>query len=257
MLGAIAGDVIGSVFEHHPHKSTDFQLLSPACRVTDDSVLTIATARAILAGTAYGREYHSFGNKFPDAGYGKAFRAWLADDSMRPYGSWGNGSAMRVSPIGCAFDSLDAVMAEATRSAEATHDHPEGVKGAQAVAAAMFLARAGETKAAIRDQISEMFSYDLSRTVDEIRPAYQFDVSCAGSVPEAICCFLEANDFEEAVRLAISLGGDADTQAAIAGGIAEAFWGEVPREIANQVLVRIPAELRSVLEEFQAKYPVR
>jgi ADP-ribosylglycohydrolase len=257
LLGAIAGDVIGSVYERFPHKSTEFELFGPGSRFTDDSVLTIATAHALLTGASYCDAYHAFGNRYPDAGYGGAFRGWLSSDDREPYGSWGNGSAMRVSPVGLAGESLDAVLVEAARSAAATHDHPYGITGAQAVAAAVFLARNGVPKDGIRKQVAELSGYDLSRSVSAIRATYTFDVSCQGSVPEAITCFLEADDFEHAVRLAVSLGGDADTQAAIAGGIAEAFWGGVPRHIAGPTLERLPRELREIVDRFTERHPLR
>lgn len=257
MLGAIAGDIIGSVFEHRPIKSTGFDLFDARSRITDDTVLTVATAHAILYGEDYAKAYHAYGNRYPDAGYGRSFRQWLASDGLRPYGSWGNGSAMRVSPIGLAAVTVDDAIIRATASASATHDHPAGIRGAQAVACAVLQARTGESKDGIRDRLEELFGYDLSRPLDEIRSSYSFDVSCDGSVPQAIRCFLEATDFEHAIRLAISLGGDADTQAAIAGGIAEAYFGEVPPRIAEQALARLPRELRNTVDEFMRAHPMR
>ncbi len=254
MLGAIAGDVIGSVYEHRSNGSTEFPLLTDASRFTDDTVLTVATAEAILRGTDYESAYRSWASRYPDAGYGGTFRRWVLDTGMGAYGSWGNGSAMRVSPVGWAYDSIETVLAEAAASASVTHNHAEGVRGAQAVALAVFLARTGATREEIRAEISTRFGYDLTRTIAEIRPEYHFDVSCQGSVPEAITAFLEASSVEDAVRLAISLGGDADTQAAIAGSIAEAFFGEVPTEIAAPVLARLPAEMREVVDEFARLY---
>ena len=182
------------------------------------------------------------------------FRAWLSRGDRAPYGSFGNGSAMRVGPVGLAMNSIDDVLAEAERSAAATHDHPEGIRGAQATALATFLARTGHPKTAIRREIEQRFGYDLSRSLDDIRPGYEFDVTCQGSVPEAITAFLDSDGVESAVRLAISLGGDADTQAAIAGGIAEAFHGGVPQEIETEVLARLPQEFRDVLTEFGRRF---
>jgi ADP-ribosylglycohydrolase len=257
MLGVIAGDVIGSPYEHHRIKHTDFPLFTPASRFTDDTVLTIATAHALLTGTSYAEAYHAYGCRYPRAGYGGAFRAWLASDERRPYGSWGNGSAMRVAPVGLAAGSIDEALAEAERSASATHDHPEGIRGAQAVALAVHLARTGASKERIRREVTERLGYDLARTLDAIRPTYRFDVSCQGSVPEAIVAFLESTGVEDAIRLAVSLGGDADTQAAIAGGIAEAYYGEVPEGIAEEVLKRLPAELLETYEAFVARHPIR
>lgn len=250
MIGAIAGDVIGSVHEWAPTKTTDFPLFTPASRFTDDTVLTVATAHAILTEAPYEDAYRRFGRRYPDAGYGGMFSEWLRAAEPRPYNSWGNGSAMRVSPVGFAFDSPDAVLREAEHSAAVTHDHPEGIRGAQATALAVYLARTGATKEEIREELTDRLGYDLRRRIDAIRPDYTFDVSCQGSVPEAIIAFLESEDVENAIRLAISLGGDADTQAAIAGGIAEAYYGEVPSSIVARVRARLPADLLRVIDEF-------
>lgn len=257
MLGSIAGDVIGSVYEVARIKHTDFPLFSPRSRFTDDSVLTIATAHALLTGQPYADAYHEFGNRYPNAGYGGAFRQWLARPDRRPYNSFGNGSAMRVGPVGLAMSTADDVLAEAVRSAAVTHDHTEGIRGAQAVALATFLARTGQTKDAICREIETQLGYDLSRTLGDIRPGYTFDVTCQGSVPEAITAFLESDSVESAIRLAISLGGDADTQAAIAGGIAEAFYGEVPDPIRTEVLSRLPHEFLEVITRFNARFGAR
>src|SRR5688572_18426294 len=254
MIGTIAGDIIGSVYEGDRIKHTDFPLFSEWSRFTDDTVLTVATAHALVTGRPYADAYHDFGRRYPHAGYGGSFRRWLSRDARMPYGSFGNGSAMRVGPVGLAMTTVDDVLAEAERSASATHDHPEGIRGAQAVALATFLARSGHSKDAIRREIERQLGYDLSRTLDETRPSYEFDVTCQGSVPEAITAFLESDGVESAIRLAISLGGDADTQAAIAGGIAEAFHGGVPEPIAQEVLARIPQEFRDVLSEFRRRF---
>ena len=254
MLGAIAGDVIGSVYEHEPTKRTDFPLFSPGSRFTDDTVLTVATAHAILSGTPYERAYLELGRRHPHAGYGRAFRGWLASPDPQPYGSWGNGSAMRVSSVGFVFDSVDTVLREAERSAVVTHGHPEGVKGAQAVALAVFLARTGASKDRIREELTSRFDYDLQRTVEQIRPTYTFEVSCQRSVPEAIVAFLDSHDLESAIRLAISLGGDADTQASIAGAIGEAFYGVVPEVIGAGVRSRLPDEFLDVIDAFERQY---
>jgi ADP-ribosylglycohydrolase len=253
MLGAIAGDVIGSVYEGREIKREDFPLFSPRCRFTDDTVLTVATAEAILSGADYGAKYREWYRAYPDRGFGGAFRAWGLSDAAGPYGSFGNGSAMRVSPVGWAFDGLDLVLAEARHSAAVTHDHPEGIKGAQATAAAVYLARTGASKDDLRAYLASTFGYDLNRTVEAIRPGYRFDVSCQGSVPEAVIAFLDSAGFEDAVRKAVSLGGDTDTQAAIAGSIAEAFYGGVPPEIERDVLRRLDARILAVLEAFRAK----
>jgi ADP-ribosylglycohydrolase len=256
MIGVIAGDVIGSVHEHAPTKSTDFPLFDPLCRFTDDTVLTVATAYAILTGTSYEGAYRDFGREHPDAGYGGSFYRWLFAEEPRPYNSWGNGSAMRVAPVGCAFGTVDEVLHEAERSAAVTHNHPEGIKGAQATALAVFMARSGASKENIREDLVQRFGYDLHRTVHQIRPNYQWDVSCQGSVPEAIIAFLDGCDVEDTIRLAVSLGGDADTQAAIAGGIAEAFYRHIPETMVVAVRERLPPRFIEVIEAFHRAFPL-
>ena len=256
MIGVIAGDVIGSVHEHALTKSTDFPLFDPRCRFTDDTVLTVATAYAILTGTSYEVAYRDFGREHPNAGYGGSFYEWLQSEDPYPYNSWGNGSAMRVAPIGFAFGKIDEVLFEAERSAAVTHNHVEGIKGAQATALAVFMARTGASKSEIRVHLEERFGYSLHRTVEQIRPDYQWDVSCQRSVPEAIVAFLDSSDVESAIRLAVSLGGDADTQAAIAGGIAEAFYGGVPEVIVRTVRERLPPRFIEVIDEFRQAFPL-
>ena len=204
-------------------KTTDFELFKSECTYTDDTVLTAATAQALMTDGDYAKAYQDFARRYADRGYGGNFSRWFRSDNPQPYNSWGNSSAMRVSPVGFAFNTVDEVLTEAKRSAEVTHNHPEGIKGAQATALAILLARQGLDKSTIRKEISERFAYDLSRSLDEIRPGYRFDVSCQGSVPEAIITFLESADYEDAIRKAISLGGDSDTIACVNGGIAEAF----------------------------------
>jgi len=253
IIGAIAGDIIGSVFEWHNVKSLDFKLFCPNSRFTDDSVLTIATMYALINDSDYTRAYHTFGRKFPNAGYGHSFRLWLSSDNPKPYNSWGNGSAMRVSPVGWYYNSIEDTLLEAKKSAKVSHNHPEGIKGAQAVAAAIFLARTGKSKDDIKNLITDRFGYDLNRKIDDIRPGYKFDVSCQGSVPEAIIAFLESTDFESAIRLAVSIGGDSDTIACITGGIAEAFYRNIPDKITDNVLNILPQELIGLIEEF-SKY---
>lgn len=255
MLGAIAGDVIGSVYEWASVKHCGFPLFAAESDFTDDSVLTVATAHAILTGTGFADAYHDFGRRYQHRGYGGGFKRWLKDDSRQPYDSWGNGSAMRVSPVGWVATSADHALALAEESAAVTHNHPEGIRGAQAVALAIYLARTGESQESIREQVATRLGYDLSRTTEEIRPEYTFDVSCQGSVPEAIIAFLDSTGYEDAVRLSISLGGDADTQAAITGGIAEAFWAGVPQPIADEVLRRLPDEFCEIIAEFQKRFP--
>jgi ADP-ribosylglycohydrolase len=254
MLGAITGDVIGSAYEARPIKTVRFPLFSRHSRFTDDTVLTVAVAHAILQGKDYAVCLKDVGRRYPGAGYGASFYRWLFSPTSEPYDSWGNGAAMRVSPVGFAFDSVDEVLAQARKSAEVTHNHPEGIKGAQATALAVYLARTGESKDAIGREIAQRFGYDMNRSLDEIRLEYTFDVSCQGSVPESIIAFLESQDFEDAIRKAVSLGGDADTMAAIAGGIAQAFYGEIPQEIVSGVRERLPVDLLAVLDAFNARY---
>ncbi|MFA5517055.1 MAG: ADP-ribosylglycohydrolase family protein [Desulfuromonadales bacterium] len=257
MLGAVAGDIIGSIYEHAPIKTRDFPLFAADCRFTDDTVLTIAVARAILDGAGYRENLLEFGRRYPDAGYGASFLRWLRDDDPQPYGSWGNGSAMRASPVGFACDSEEDVLAEARRSAAVTHDHPEGIKGAQAVALAVFFARSGRDRKFIRREIAHRFDYDLGRSVEAIRPGYAFDISCRGSVPEAIIAALDSDGWESAVRNAVSLGGDSDTLACIAGGIAEALYGGIPNAIRERTLAFLPADLRAIAVYFESRFPPR
>ena len=252
MLGAMIGDIVGSVYEWHNIKTADFPLFQPDCFFTDDTVLTAATAKALMYGISYTKAYQDFARRYPGRCYGGNFNSWIYLEDPKPYNSWGNGSAMRVSPVGFALDTVDEVLAEAKRSAAVTHDHPEGIKGAQATALAILLARQGATQPEIRAEISRRFDYDLNRTLDEIRPGYTFDVSCQGSVPEAIIAFLKSESFEDAVRKAISLGGDSDTIACITGGIAEAFYGGVPDPIAEQGLGFLPEEFLNILRDFKA-----
>ena len=235
MLGAIAGDIIGSVHEYVATKTTDFVLFHANCQFTDDTVLTVAVADCLLNHKPYGSTFQEYFWDYPGAGYGLRFAEWAKSKSTQAYNSFGNGSAMRVSPVGWAFESWEEVLAEAERSAEVTHNHPEGIKGAQATAAAIFLARQGQSKREIRSAVERLTGYDLGRRLDDIRPSYRFNESCQGTVPESIIAFLESNDFEDAVRKAISLGGDADTLACITGAIAEAFYG-VPKSIAERVV---------------------
>ena len=256
MLGAIAGDIIGSVYERSHVKVTDFPLFPEGATFTDDSVLTAAVADCLLHDRAYDENLRKFYRFYPNAGYGYLFSRWGRSDDLGPYNSFGNGSAMRVSPVAYAHDSLDAVLAEAEASATVTHDHPEGVAGAKAVAAAIFLARRGAGKAEIKAYVAGTFAYDLDRSIEEIRPSYSFDATCPGSVPEAIIAFLESSDFLDAVRRAVSLGGDADTQAAVAGAIAEAFYEGVPAEIESEVFARLDERLAGVTRNFRERYLV-
>lgn len=256
MLGAIAGDIVGSVYEAAPIKGVDFPLFSHYSRFTDDTVMTVAVAASILNHDDYALSLRSFGRRYPDAGYGGRFFSWLFDDYAGPYNSWGNGAAMRVSPVGFAFNTEEAVLREAKASAEVTHNHPEGIKGAQATALAIFMARMGESREAIRHAISTRFGYDLDRTLYSIRPTYRFDVSCQGSVPEAIIAFLESRDVEDAIRKAVSLGGDSDTQACIAGAIAQAFYRRIPESIVRHVRDTLPRDLLDVVDEFNRVFGI-
>lgn len=254
MIGAIAGDIIGSVYEHHPIKTKDFPLFSPRCRFTDDSVLTIAVAKAVLEDRDYLGAVLEVGRRYPYAGYGGSFIRWLHSTSPEPYNSWGNGSAMRVSPVGFAFDTVHAVLREAASTAEISHNHPEGIKGAQATALSVYLARTARDKDLIKKEVTDRFGYDLDRTLDDIRPSYEFDVSCQGTVPQAIIAFLDSDSYEDAVRNAISLGGDSDTLACITGGIAEAFYGDVPSKIRGKVRELLTPDLLEIAESFSDRY---
>lgn len=254
MIGAIAGDILGSVYEAHNITVTDFLLFNPRCRFTDDTVLTVAVADCLLHGKDYAETFREYVRRYPRAGYGGGFRRWAQKPGMGPYYSMGNGSAMRVSPVGWAFGTLGDVLAEAKRSAEVTHNHPEGIRGAQAVASAIFLARTGSSKVEIAGYITETFGYRLDEPIDEIRKHYRFDATCPGSVPQAIRAFLESHDYEDAIRKAISIGGDSDTIACITGGIAEAFHGGIPPDITEFVLERLEKAFREIVAEFQFRF---
>jgi ADP-ribosylglycohydrolase len=252
MIGAIAGDIIGSVYESRPIKRKDFPLFDPRCTFTDDSVLTIAVASAILTKKPYRDAVWEMGRRYPNAGYGGSFIRWLLSENPQPYNSWGNGAAMRVSPVGFAFGSIEDVLEQARLTAVISHNHPEGIKGAQATALAVYLARTGRGKEAVREQIGRRFGYDLERSVDEIRPGYGFRISCQETVPEAIVAFLDSVSYEDAVRNAISLGGDSDTLACITGGIAEAYYGTVPDEIRMKVQRCLPQPLWRIVQLFRS-----
>ena len=254
MLGAIAGDIIGSVHEYVSTKTKEFTLFDPDCHFTDDTVLTVAVAEGLLKDKSYTDQYHEYFHAYPSAGFGMRFTFWAGERRREPYNSWGNGSAMRVSPVAYAFATLEEVLAEAKRSAEPTHNHPEGVRGAQAIAAAVFLAREGNSKGEIKKTMEKLFDYNLGRSLDEIRPSYRFTEACHETVPQALTAFLEAENYEDAIRNAISLGGDADTLACIAGGVAEAFFGGVPPEIGQQAMRRLDERLRRVTSEFYRRF---
>ena len=252
MIGAIAGDMIGSPYERYPIKHTNFDSLVSS--FTDDTVLTIAIAYSILNEADIASSLKKFAQKYHSLPYGRAFRKWMWSWDDLPYNSFGNGSAMRVSPVGFAYDSIEDVLHQAKRTAGVTHNHPEGIKGAQATALAVYLARTGGSKETIRRDIADRFSYDLNRTVDQIRPEYKFDVSCQGSVPESIIAFLDSDSYEDAIKKSISLGGDADTMACITGGIAQAFYKKIPDRIVRDVNRKLPGDLYKILEIFNHKY---
>ena len=260
MLGAITGDIVGSIYEFSNIKTTEFLLLdTQRCFFTDDSVLTIALADAILHNKNYADTMRTYFKRYPRAGFGTMFYRWASADASdlyhrAPYNSWGNGAAMRISPVGYAFDTLEDVLQKAREYTEITQNHPEGIKGACATAAAIFLARTGHSKQQIKDYIVANFEYDLNRTCDQIRPHYYFNESCQETVPEAIIAFLESTDFEHALRLAVSLGGDSDTLTCITGGIAQAFYGGVPTEISEKVLLFLDEPLRAITIAFMQKY---
>jgi ADP-ribosylglycohydrolase len=246
MYGAILGDIVGSVYERNNIKGKSFKLFSPYCHFTDDTVLTVATMEKLLTGESYQSCYKTFAREYPDAGYGQKFYRWAMMNQEYPYFGSGNGSAMRISPVGWYKDDLESVLQEAYRSAVVSHNHPEGIKGAQATAAAVYLARNGYSKRKIKDYIQEKFGYNLSQSLGEIRSNYTFNPTCQGSVPQAMIAFIEAEDFEDAIRNAISIGGDSDTIACIAGGIAEAYYGinkdlviEIEKHLDDQLIYSI------------------
>lgn len=264
MYGAILGDIIGSPYEFDMgDKTKDFPLFSRNSQFTDDTVMTIAVAEALLnAGkdadldtirSEVVASMQKWGKKYPYAGYGGRFRYWLTEKNPQPYGSWGNGSAMRVSSVGWLYDSLERTLEVTRATAEVTHNHPEGIKGAEATASAIFLARTGSTKAEIKSYIQREFHYDLSRTCDEIRPTYHHVESCQQTVPEAITAFLEGDSFEDVIRTAVSLGGDCDTLTCIAGSIAEGFYG-IPADLQVECRKRLPGDLLLVLTQFDKKH---
>ena len=256
MYGAIIGDIVGSVFEFNNIKSKDIPLKLRNSRFTDDTVLTVATMDALLnPEIGYAKMYKAYFRHYKDSkrGFGGNFYRWGLQDTLQPYNSYGNGSAMRVSPVAWIYNSLEETLEEAKRSAEVTHNHPEGIKGAQALAMAIYMARKKASKEDIKHAITHNFQYDLSRSVDAIRPVNQFDETCPGSVPEAITCFLEATSFEDTLRTAISIGGDSDTIACMAGSIAEAYYGIDPEWI-DYIHTKLDPHLKKVIESFYEKY---
>ena len=272
MLGAIIGDTVGSVYEFNNIKTTHFPLFDPRCDYTDDSIMTMAVADWLLTDPQHGMDtletiFLDFAKKYPCpmGGYGGGFSRWLfhpeklsdydGNEELKgkrhPYNSFGNGAAMRCSANGWMFDTLEETERVAGLSAAITHSHPEGIKGAQSTAAAIFMARNGKSKEEIRDYISKKYGYDLNRTCDEIRPVYDWDSSCQGTVPEAMVAFFDSTDFESAIRLAVSLGGDSDTLACITGGIAEAFYKEIPDDIALKIWGLIPDDFKDIFRKME------
>jgi len=254
IIGSVIGDVIGSVYEWNNVKTTEFALFTAKSDFTDDTVLTIAVADSILNKKDFAKTIWEYGRKYCGRGYGSNFRKWLQEDNLKPYGSFGNGSAMRVSAVGFAFNNIETVMEVAKQTAVVTHNHPEGIKGAQATATAIFLGRQGKSKQEIKDFLTQTFNYNLDFTLDKIRPTYKFDETCQGSVPQAIVAFLESSDFESAIRLAISIGGDSDTIACITGGIASAYYKQIPTEILDFVMGKLPNEYIEIINKFDKQY---
>ena len=263
MLGAIAGDVIGSIYEGRSKNvnTPAFPLFdgrgNRPSHFTDDSVLTVAVADSILHDAGYTGKLKEYFGYYPHGyGYGKGFKKWGYSEDPRPYNSQGNGSAMRVSPVGFAFDTEEEVLDQAKKSAEVTHNHPEGIRGAQVTAIAIFLARTGNSKEQIKEYVEEKFGYDLNESIESTRTWYSDErrIYCQESVPQGIRAFLEAGDFEETIRLAIYVGGDSDTIACIAGGIAQAYYNGVPGPIADEIIGRLDERLKGVTIEFMDKY---
>jgi len=254
MLGAIAGDVVGSVHEYAGTKTKNFPLFVRHSNFTDDSVLTVAVADWILTNKDLIDTFHEYVRAYPGRGYGSMFGQWASTKSRKPYNSYGNGSAMRVSPVGFAFGTIEEVLDYAARSAAVTHDHSEAIRGAQATAAAIFYARTYHDKKKLHDFVTSQFGYDLTRRLDDIRPQYSFTETCYGTVPQALIAFLESTSYEDAIRNAISLGGDADTLACITGGVAEAYYGGVPSDIADRVMALLDDRILKVVEQFRRRF---
>ncbi len=255
ITGAIVGDILGSNYEFARQKvDYNIDLLAGQKRFTDDTVLTIAVADALVHNKPFKDTILLWARKYPHSGYGGRFKEWLRSPDPQPYGSFGNGGAMRVSPVGFAFDNLETVLDKARQSAEVTHNHPEGIKGTQTVAGSVFMAHKGHSKEEIRDFVVNEIGYNLDFTIDAIRPFYKGDVSSQGSVPQAIVCFLESHDYESAIRKAIYLGGDTDTLAAIAGSIAAAFYKEIPEKFMDLMNQILPEEFKQVISQFDQMF---
>ena len=250
MIGAIIGDIIGSRFEWNNHRDEEFLLFSEKSHFTDDTVLTIATADCLLRNRDYRETYQFYAKENPNAGYGGMFHRWIFSSDLKPYQSFGNGSGMRVSPIGWFFPDLDTTRKEAQKSAEVTHNHPEGIKGAESIASAIFLSRKGSSKEEIQTYIEDNFKYNLKFNFEELKISYQFDETCQGSIPQAIYCFLVSNSFEDAIRKSISIGGDSDTIACMTGSIAEAFYKNITEEIKLEAYSRLPENFLKIIQDF-------
>lgn len=261
LMSAVLGDIVGSMYEFHPCKSTNFDLHDNRMDYTDDTIMTIAVADRIIHDKRHTKKglvarLQEWGRKYPNpmGAYGNMFSQWLGSENPKPYNSWGNGAAMRVSAVGLAFNTLEETLKVAKRCAEVTHNHPEGIKGAQAVAAAIFMARTGSNKDEIRCYVSETFGYNLDRSCDNIRPTYGFDGSCQGTVPESIIAILDSKDYEDAIRLCISLGGDADTMGAITGAIAGAYYNRMPYALYKFGMEKLPDNIKKIILEFDEQY---
>lgn len=249
MKGAIIGDVCGSVYEFSPPNGFNFKLFSIHSQFTDDTVLTIAIADALLNKKSFKSVLREYGNRYKTS-YGASFHRWLKDEDSSPYNSYGNGSAMRVSPVAYFATDEEHLLDLAKQTAEVTHNHKEGIKGAQAVALAIYLSLHGYTKEDIKKRIENKFKYDLSRTVAKIAPTYRFSEICQKTVPEAICCFLDSHSYESAIRNAIGIGGDADTLACITGSIAEAYYKKLPYTLSENALGLLPDEFHKIIKQF-------
>jgi ADP-ribosyl-[dinitrogen reductase] hydrolase len=256
LMGALAGDIIGSIYEWNNTKRLDFPFFDINSDFTDDSVMTVAVADILLNNKPIVETFQDYGRRYPNYGYGQHFEMWIESNNPKPYNSWGNGSAMRTAAVGYAFNTEEDILENAKRIAEVTHNHPEGIKGAQATSMCVFMSRNGKTKQEIKEYIENKFNYNLSKTIDEIRPDYKYDVSCMGTVPPAIRAFLESEDYESSIRLAVSIGGDSDTIACITGAIAQAFYKDIPIYIVKKVVKIIPDEFRVILRDFNSKFQI-
>ncbi len=259
MIGAIIGDVIGSPYEGRRMNffDYDFPLFNERSTFTDDTILTVATAKAILEDIPYKDAYLELGRKYRHRGYGGSFQAWLYDHDPQPYNSWGNGSAMRVSPVGLYYEDASKVMDEARKSAEVTHNHPDAMDGAEALALAIYYAKTGTDKEDIKYIIEENFNYEFDRDVAFYKNNYKFDLTCKGTVIQALTAFFESNSFEDCIRNSVLMGGDVDTLACIAGSVAEAFYKDISDEIAMEAMKRIPDEFLVIIRDFYKKMKVK